>query len=104
MDTPKITLKDWADEDKPREKLCAKGKKNLSNAELLAILLGSGSRGQSAVGLAKYILKSSDNSLLKLAKNEIHDLTNFKGTTFCPMADVPGTKVSSLAMLVLFLS
>lgn len=79
MDTPKITLKDWADEDKPREKMCAKGKKNLSNAELLAILLGSGSRGQSAVGLAKDILKSSDNSLLKLSKNEIHDLTNFKG-------------------------
>ena len=57
-----LRLKDWADEDKPREKLLAKGKKELSDAELLAILLGSGSVGQSAVDLAKALLDKNGNS------------------------------------------
>ena len=75
-----ITLKDWALEDRPREKLIAKGKKELSNAELIAILIGSGSIGQSAVDLAKEILKSSDNDLTLLSRLGIKELTrDFKG-------------------------
>ena len=75
-----FTLKDWALEDRPREKLIAKGKKELSNAELLAILIGSGSVGQSAVDLAKEILKSNDNDLSLLSRQGIKELTHdFKG-------------------------
>ncbi|MBP5189984.1 MAG: DNA repair protein RadC [Bacteroidales bacterium] len=75
-----LTLKDWALEDRPREKLIAKGKKELSNAELIAILLGSGSVGQSAVGLAKEILNSNDNNLSLLSRQGIKELTrDFKG-------------------------
>ena len=74
------TLKDWSEEDRPREKLIAKGKKELSNAELLAILIGSGSIGQSAVGLAKDILSAYDNNLSMLSRLGIKELTNgFKG-------------------------
>ena len=75
-----ITLKDWALEDRPREKLIAKGKKELSNAELIAILIGSGSVGQSAVDLAKEILNSNDNDLSLLSRQGIKELTrDFKG-------------------------
>ena len=77
------TLKDWSEEDRPREKLIAKGKKELSNAELLAILIGSGSIGQSAVGLAKDILSAYDNNLSMLSRLGIKELTNgFKGMGF----------------------
>lgn len=71
----RLTLKDWALEDRPREKLIAKGKKELSNAELLAILIGSGSVGQSAVDLAKEILQSNDNDLSVLSRLGISELT-----------------------------
>ncbi len=75
-----MTLKNWALEDRPREKLIAKGKKELSNAELLAILIGSGSRGQSAVDLAKEILRSNDNNLSVLSRQGIRELTRgYKG-------------------------
>jgi len=75
-----LTLKDWALEDRPREKLIAKGKKELSDAELIAILIGSGSVGQSAVDLSKEILKSNDNSLSLLSRQGISELTrDFKG-------------------------
>ena len=75
-----LTLKDWALEDRPREKLIAKGKKDLSNAELIAILIGSGSRGQSAVDLAKEILNSNDDNLSLLSRQGIKELTHdFKG-------------------------
>lgn len=75
-----ITVKDWAKEDRPREKLISKGKKELSNAELIAILIGSGSVGQSAVDLAKELLKSNDNDLSQLSRQGIKDLTHgFKG-------------------------
>lgn len=77
---PSITVKDWALEDRPREKLIAKGKKELSNAELIAILIGSGSVGQSAVDLAKEILKSNGNDLSLLSRQGIKELTrDFKG-------------------------
>lgn len=75
-----LTLKDWALEDRPREKLIAKGKKELSNAELIAILIGSGSMGQSAVELAKEILNSNDNNLSLLSRQGVKELTrDFKG-------------------------
>ena len=80
MDTnTPIKLKDWADEDKPREKLMAYGQKSLSDAELLAILLGSGSQGESAVSLAKRLLRDSDNDLNRLRKHGIKELTRYKG-------------------------
>jgi len=69
-----VSIKDWSDDDKPREKLRLKGKNALSNAELLAILLGSGSRSKSAVDLAKDILRSVDNNLTELGKVSIDEL------------------------------
>lgn len=75
-----LTVKDWALEDRPREKLIEKGKKELSNAELIAILLGSGSVGQSAVDLAKEILATYGNDLSVISRLGISDLTKrFKG-------------------------
>jgi DNA repair protein RadC len=69
----------WAEEDRPREKLMTKGKAVLTDAELIAILMGSGTRELTAVDLAKLILKSVDGSLHDLAKLGIKDLTKFKG-------------------------
>ena len=78
--TASLTMKQWAEEDQPREKLIAKGKKELSNAELLAILIGSGSVGQSAVDLAKEILNSHDNYLSLLSRRGVTDLVrDYKG-------------------------
>ena len=74
-----LTIKAWAEEDRPREKLLTKGKQVLSDAELLAILLGSGSREETAVGLAQRILKSVENDLNELGKRAISELTKFKG-------------------------
>ncbi|MFA0962635.1 DNA repair protein RadC [Roseivirga sp. BDSF3-8] len=69
----------WAEEDRPREKLLLKGKEALSDAELLTILIGSGSAGVSALDLSKNILKGSENSLDKLGKLSVRDLMKFKG-------------------------
>ena len=74
-----LGIKTWAEEDRPREKLLLKGKNQLTDAELLAILLGSGSRSMSAVDLAKLILKNSGNNLNNLAKYSAHELMKFKG-------------------------
>ena len=74
-----LSIKNWAEDDKPREKLMLKGKSVLSDAELLAILIGSGSRNESAVGLCQRILKSVDNNLNALGKLSITQLSNFKG-------------------------
>lgn len=68
-----------AEEDRPREKLVSKGKESLSEAELIAILIGSGSRELSAVELAKVILSYVDNDLNLLAKLSISELQTFKG-------------------------
>ena len=77
---PKLVIKSWAEEDRPREKMLAKGKSSLSNAELLAILLGSGSREETAVGLAQRILQSVGNDLNELGKCSIADLVkHYKG-------------------------
>ncbi|MBT8232485.1 MAG: DNA repair protein RadC [Saprospiraceae bacterium] len=69
----------WAEEDRPREKLVLKGKASLSNAEILAILLGSGSRNSSAVDLAKIILSHYKNNLHDLGKVGVEELKKFKG-------------------------
>jgi len=77
--TEKLTIKAWAEEDRPREKLLAKGKGALSDAELIAILISSGSRNETAVELAKRILSSVQNDLNKLGKLTLTDLIKFKG-------------------------
>jgi len=73
------SIKNWAEEDRPREKLSLKGKNTLSDAELLAILIGSGSRNETAVELSKRILQEYNNNWNDLAKLSISDLCNFKG-------------------------
>ena len=77
--TQKLSIKDWALEDRPREKLIAKGLQSLSDAELVAILIGSGNRNESAVELSKRILKNVDNNLNLLGKQNLSDLQKFKG-------------------------
>lgn len=76
----KLSIKQWAEEDRPREKLLMKGVSVLSDSELLAILIGSGNSEQSAVELGKSIMKEADNDLNKLAKLSVTDLIKrFKG-------------------------
>lgn len=74
-----FSIKYWAEDDQPREKLMLKGKAALSDAELIAILIGSGSRNESAVELSKRILASTDNNLNALGKLSLQQLMNFKG-------------------------
>jgi DNA repair protein RadC len=74
-----FSIKNWAEDDKPREKLMLKGKQALSDAELIAILIGSGSRNESAVDLSKRILASVDNNLNALGKLSLKQLMEFKG-------------------------
>jgi len=74
-----FSIKNWSESDRPREKLIHKGKSSLSDAELLAILIGSGNREESAVELCKRILHTSENSLQKLAKFNLSQLQDFKG-------------------------
>ncbi len=69
----------WAEEDRPREKLLLKGKAALTDAELVAILIGSGTRDLSAVDLSKVILQKANNNLNELAKLSIKDLMKIKG-------------------------
>jgi DNA repair protein RadC len=78
MDGTYFRISDWSEEDRPREKLMLKGKEALSNAELIAILIGSGSRNESAVALSKRILSNVD-SLNALGKMSVSQLVNFKG-------------------------
>ena len=72
-------IREWAESDRPREKLLMKGKSTLSDAELLAILMGSGSRNESAVDLAMRILHETNDNLIELSKLGVKDLTRFKG-------------------------
>lgn len=74
-----LTIKSWAEEDRPREKLLLKGKAALSDAELIGILLGSGSSELSAVDLAKLILSTVNYNLDSLARLTVPDLMKFKG-------------------------
>lgn len=74
-----FSIKHWSEDDKPREKLMLKGKSVLSDAELIAILIGSGSRNESAVSLSKRILQSVNNNLNALGKLSLKQFMEFKG-------------------------
>jgi DNA repair protein RadC len=74
-----LSIKSWAEDDRPREKLLLHGAKRLSTAELVAILLGSGSRGESAVQLAQRILNDANNNLQQLGTMTIAQLKKYKG-------------------------
>ncbi|MBU2949502.1 DNA repair protein RadC [Tamlana agarivorans] len=74
-----FSIKHWSQDDQPREKLLIKGKMALSDAELVAILIGSGNRDESAVALCKRILASTNNNLSALGKLSIKQLMAFKG-------------------------
>ncbi len=74
-----FSIKNWSQDDQPREKLLYKGKAALSDAELVAILIGSGNRDESAVALCKRILASTENNLSALGKLSIKQLMEFKG-------------------------
>ncbi len=74
-----ITIKDWREEDRPREKLLSKGADVLTDAELIAILLSTGFRETTAVDLAKTLLRESGNDLEKLAKVTVKQLSTIKG-------------------------
>lgn len=79
MEYKKLSIKEWAIEDRPREKLLQKGISSLSDAEILAILIGSGTRELSAVELAKNILHNAKNRIDELARLGVNDLTKIKG-------------------------
>jgi DNA repair protein RadC len=74
-----LKISAWAEEDRPREKLLLKGRSSLSDAELIAILFGTGTTAMSAVDLAKHILDSVGNDLDALAKLSVKELKKFKG-------------------------
>ena len=74
-----MSIKNWAVEDRPREKMLLKGIQSLSNAELIAVMIGSGRRDGSAVDLAREILYSADNNLDKLGRYNVNDLKKIKG-------------------------
>lgn len=76
----KLSVKDWSPEDRPREKLLTKGVNSLSNAELLAVILRSGTKEETVVELSQRILQSFENDLSRLGKvSANHLMTNFKG-------------------------
>lgn len=75
MEQGKLSINQWAEEDRPREKLASKGVEALSNAELLAILIGSGSTEESAVELMRRLLADCGNSLNALGKMSLEELT-----------------------------
>ena len=77
--TASFSIKNWSQDDQPREKLLYKGKSTLSDAELVAILIGSGNRSESAVDLCKRILASVDNNLSELGKLSTIQLMEFSG-------------------------
>ncbi|EFK57858.1 RadC family protein [Sphingobacterium spiritivorum] len=75
----KLAINKWAENDRPREKLERRGRRVLSNAELLAILIGSGSFGEDAVGLARRILSDHQHNLDFLSQQDVDDLKKYKG-------------------------
>lgn len=75
----RLTIREWAEDDRPREKLLNKGASALSDAELLAILVSSGNKEESAVELCKRILSDNHNNLNELARLSISDLEKYKG-------------------------
>lgn len=75
----KLNITQWAEEDRPRERMASLGAEALSNAELLAILIGSGSTKESAVALMKRLLADCNNNLNTLGKKTIHELCTYNG-------------------------
>jgi len=79
-DDKRLTIREWAEDDRPREKMLHKGSGSLSDAELLAIMIGSGNRDESAVELSRRILRECSDNLNELARLSISDLCKrFKG-------------------------
>ena len=78
-DKEPFTIKQWAEDDLPREKLMLKGKAALSDAELIAILISSGNDEESAVSLSKRILEGSNNNLIELSKLSVSELKKYRG-------------------------
>ncbi len=78
-DTAHLSIKNWAEEDRPREKLVQKGTQSLSDTELIAILIGSGNKNDSALSLAKKLLISQQNNLNTLAKLNHREIQKIKG-------------------------
>ena len=78
-DKEPFTIKQWAEDDRPREKLMLKGKAALSDAELIAILISSGNDEESAVSLSKKILEGSNNNLIELSKLNVSELKKYRG-------------------------
>jgi DNA repair protein RadC len=79
MESERLTIAHWSEDDQPREKLRDKGPQALSDAELLAILIGSGTPGVSAVDLMQQILRDCHNNLNTLGKMTIRELMDYKG-------------------------
>ncbi len=78
-ETTKLNITQWAEEDRPREKMMMKGIASLSDAELLAILIGSGNRNETAVELMRRMLITCENNLNELARWNINNYSEFKG-------------------------
>lgn len=78
-DKSNLNIPQWAEEDRPREKLQLKGRSVLTDAELIAILIGSGTREESAVTLAQRILHKVEGNLNALGRMSLHEMTKFKG-------------------------
>lgn len=74
-----LSIKNWSVQDRPREKFCSKGRKALTDAELLAIIIGQGTRDMSAFHIAQMILASNENSLEKIKQLELQQLMKIKG-------------------------
>ncbi|WP_437917786.1 RadC family protein [Sphingobacterium sp. LRF_L2] len=75
----KLVIREWSEADRPREKLLEQGRRSLTDAELLAILIGSGSREETAVALCRRILSNVRNNLHNLSKLDVNDLCKYKG-------------------------
>ena len=85
--TARLSINRWSEEDRPREKLAAAGATSLTNAELLAILIGSGNTEESAVDLMKKILGDCDNRLNTLGKMSIGELMAYKGLSLIHISE-----------------
>src|SRR6185369_3164526 len=79
MQEHKYPIKEWAKDDRPREKLLINGAENLSNSELLALLIQKGGREKTAVDLAREVLKLGKNNLVELGKHSVKELMKIKG-------------------------
>jgi len=78
-DEKPLTIKEWALDDRPREKMMSKGVSALSDAELMAILIGSGTKNETAVGISQRILTRANNNLNELGKFNLKEFTKIKG-------------------------